>query len=132
MSYARRNIAVILYGHNTVLLVLYIQNKLPLEDETRDGSLPHSQSHACSSAPELKELDLLRLVNWHGVGLQLGIDDYELEKIRLNYQDLDDRKRAMFRVWLRACRNPNYHDLAKILEVVGETTAAKQIRGDYL
>ena len=84
------------------------------------------QTH--SSAPELKDLDIIKLVNWQGVGLQLGIEDYELQKIRLSYQEHDDRKREMFRIWLRTCSNPNYLDLIKALEAVGESKAAQQIR----
>ena len=99
-----------------------------------DGSLPVAaedrteQSQTHFSAPELKDLDLIKLVNWQGVGLQLGIEDYELQKIRLNYQELDDRKREMFRAWLRTCANPNYHDLIKALEAAGESKAAQQTR----
>ena len=62
------------------------------------------------------------------MGLQLGIEDYELQKIRLNYQEHDDRKREMFRVWLRDCKNLTYHDLIKALEAAGESKAAQQIR----
>jgi hypothetical protein len=48
---------------------------------------PGDQSQTHSSGLELKELDLIKLENWQGVGLQLGIEDYELQKIRLNYQE---------------------------------------------
>ena len=74
--------------------------------------------------PELKDLDLIKLVDWQGVGLQLGIEDYEFQKIKLNYQEHDDRKREMFRAWLRTCTNPNYHDLIKALEAK-EVTSSK-------
>ena len=103
-----------------------------------DGSLPAAaedhteQSQTHSSAPELKDLDLIKLVNWQGVGLQLGIEDYELQTIQLNYQKHGDQKRELFRVWLRTCPNPNYHDLNKALETVGERKVAEQIRDKYL
>ena len=85
---------------------------------------------APSSFPqlELKDLDLIKVVNWQGVGLQLGIEDYELQKIKLDYQQHDDRKREMFRVWLRTCTDPNYHDLIDALEVMGERNAAQQLQ----
>ena len=73
------------------------------------------------SRSELKDLDLIKLVDWQGVGLQLGIEDYELQKIKLNYQEHDDRKREM---WLRTCTNPNYHDLFNSLEAK-EVTSSK-------
>lgn len=86
------------------------------------------QSQIHSPAPELKDLDLIKLINWQGVGLQLGIDDYELQKIELDYQKHDDRKREMFRIWLRSSTNPNYHELIKALEAAKESKAAQQIR----
>ena len=102
-----------------------------LDVATEDGSGNLPQSHLHSSVPELKDLDLIKLVNWQGVGLQLGIEDYELQTIRLNYQQHGDRKREMFRVWLRICANPNYYDLIKALEAVGERKVAQQIRENY-
>jgi hypothetical protein len=91
---------------------------------------PGDQSQTYSSAldHELKELDFIKLDNWQEVGLQLGIEDYELQQIRLNYQEHEDRKREMFRVWLRTCANPNYLDLIEALEAAGESEAAQQIR----
>ena len=81
-----------------------------------------------SPQPELKDLDLVEVVNWEGVGLQLGVGDYELKKIKLDYQYHDERKREMFRAWLRTCVNPNYHDLIKALEAVGERKTAQKLR----
>lgn len=86
------------------------------------------QSQTHPPAPELKDLDLVKLLDWQRVGLQLGIEDYELQKIRMDYQKHDDRKREMFRIWLRTCANPNYLDLIKTLEKVGESKAAQQIK----
>ena len=63
-------------------------------------------AHSSFSRSELNDLDLIKLVDWQGVGLQLGIEDYELQKIKLNYQEHDDRKREMFRAWLRTCTKP--------------------------
>ena len=102
--------------------IIFIQHDVPLP------MAPGDQTQAHSSALELKELELIKLDNWQGVGLQLGIEDCELQKIRLNYQEHDDQKREMFRVWLRTCANPNYHDLIKALEAAGESEAAQQIR----
>ena len=85
-----------------------------------------------SSPPELKDLDLLELVNWQGVGLQLGIKDYDLQKIELDYQRHDDRKREMFRTWFRTSTTPNYPDLLKALEAVGEKRAVQQLQNKKL
>ena len=82
--------------------------------------------------PELKDLDLIELVNWQGVGLQLGVKDYELQKIQLDYHRHDDQKREMFRVWLRTSVNPNYDDVIKALEVIGERKVAQQLRDKFV
>ena len=82
-----------------------------------------------SPRPTLMDLDLIELVNWQGVGLQLGIKDYELQKIELDYHQHDERNREVFRVWLRTQTTANYDDLIKALEVVGEKTVAQQLRG---
>ena len=80
-----------------------------------------------SAQPELKNLDCIKLLNWESVGLQLGIDDHVLQTIKCDYHRHDDRKREMFRAWLRTCTNPNYHELIKALEEVGEKRAVKQL-----
>lgn len=82
--------------------------------------------------PELKDLDLIELVEWFRVGLQLGIKEFELVNIERDYQQLKDRKIRMFSAWLRTCDNPNYHDLVKALEAVGEEKAARQVRYTFM
>ena len=84
--------------------------------------------------PELimKDLEVIELVNWQGVGLQLGVKDYELQKIKLNNPLChDDQKREMFRAWLRTSVNPNYDDVIKALEAVGERNVAQQLRDKF-
>ena len=77
-------------------------------------------------------LDSIKLVNWQSVGLQLGVNDYELQKIKRNNPHIhDDQKREMFRVWLRTSVNPNYDDVIKALEVVGERKVAQQLRDKF-
>lgn len=91
-----------------------------------------SECSFCFLTPELKDLDLIKLVDWQGVGLQLGIEDYKLQRIQLDYKQHGDQKREMFRIWLRTCPNPNYGDLVKALEAVEEKKVAQQIRNSFL
>ena len=91
------------------------------------SSLPTSAA-SVSPQPEMKDLDLIKLLDWEGVGLQLGIKDYELQKVKRDYQRHDDRKREMFRVWLRACANTNYPGLIEALERAGEKGAVQQVK----
>ena len=76
----------------------------------------------------MKDLDLLKLLDWEGVGLQLGIKDYELQEIKRNYQRHGDCKREMFRVWLRACANTDYPSLFEALQKAREKDAVQQVK----
>ena len=53
-------------------------------------------------------------------------------KIQLDYHRHDDQKREMFRAWLRTCVNPNYDDVIKALEAVGERKVAQQLRDKFV
>ena len=99
---------------------------------TEDDSENLEQSHLHSPAPELKDLDLIEVVEWYSVGLQLGVKEYELKSIEQDYPRLKDRKREMFSAWLRTCSNINYHDLINALDAVGESKAVQQIRARNL
>ena len=79
----------------------------------------------------MKDLEVIELVNWQGVGLQLGVKDYELQKIKLNNPRCHDQKREMFRAWLRTSVNRNYDDVIKALEAVGERKVAQQLRDKF-
>ena len=65
---------------------------------------------------------------WYSVGLQLGIDNFELKRIEHDYSRLNDRKRGMFSAWLQDCNNLTYSHLIKALEAAGETEAAKDLQ----
>ena len=59
-------------------------------------------------SPNLSELDnYVRTNKWYALGLQLGIEDKELEAIeKTRYGDIDQCRRAMFRIWLGTSTNP--------------------------
>ena len=84
--------------------------------------------YAQPSQPQLKDLILIKILNWQEIGIQLKIDDYEIQKIHLEYKKVDECKREMFRTWLRTGVNPNYSDLIKALEAAGETKAAHDLQ----
>ena len=58
--------------------------------------------------PKLSELDnYVRAHKWYALGLQLGIEDKELEEIEKHCSgDVDECRRAMFRIWLGTSSNP--------------------------
>ena len=80
----------------------------------------------------MKDLILIKIAKWQEVGIQLGIDDHEIQKIYLDYKKLDDCKREMFRTWLRTSINPNYSDLIKALEAAREMKAAHDLQDTIL
>ena len=97
-------------------------------DKLQQSASLATPSPSDSTQPQLKDLVLVKLIKWQEIGLQLGIEDYELTKIGVDFTRLDDCKREMFRVWLRMCTNPNYHDLIKALKAAGETKAAQELQ----
>ena len=53
-----------------------------------------------TQGPQMKDLVLIKVTEWYELGLQLGVDDAELEEIEKNNRgDLRSCRRKMFRVW---------------------------------
>ena len=84
--------------------------------------------YAQPSQPQMKDLILVKILNWQEVGIQLGIDDHEIKKIDLDYKKVDECKREMFRTWLRTSIDPNYSDLIKALKAAGEMKAVHDLQ----
>ena len=62
---------------------------------------------------------------WYELGLQLGVDDAELEVIGKNNRgDLRACQRNVFSTWLRITRSPSYQPLVEALMAVGEAKEA--------
>ena len=82
--------------------------------------------------PELKDLVLVKTTKWYNLGLQLGIEDTELDVIEENNaKDIDACKRKMFKVWLRITPNPSYQQLVEALQTVGEISEADHLCKKY-
>ena len=83
-------------------------------------------------APQLKDLILVKVIKWYDLGLQLGVEDTELEEIKRNNPgDLGACRRDMFRAWFRITPSPSYQQLVEALETVKEVTAAEHLRKKY-
>ena len=102
----------------------------------------HSHSHQIlmcgdiflsgTQGPQLKDLVLIKVTEWYELGLQLGVEDAELEEIEKNNRgDLKASRRNMFRAWLRITPNPSYQQLAEALMAVGEAKAADLLCKKY-
>ena len=82
--------------------------------------------------PQLKDLVLVRTTKWYNLGLQLGIEDTELDVIEENNpKDIDACKRKMFKTWLRITPSPSYQQLVEALQEVGEITEAGRLCKKY-
>ena len=82
--------------------------------------------------PQLKDLVLVQTIEWYDLGLQLGIDDTELDVIEKNNRgDLKACRRNMFRAWLRITPTPSYQQLVEALMAVGEGKEADLVCKKY-
>jgi len=73
----------------------------------------------------LKELVKVKVTNWYNLGLQLDIDDDELQAIGCNNpQDQDGCKRGMFRKWLKKSPQASYTQLIRALVDIGDVNEA--------
>ena len=75
--------------------------------------------------PQLKDLELVQVNKWYELGLQLGVEDTELEVIEKNNRgDLQACRKNMFRVWLRMTPTRSYQQLVEALVAMREETEA--------
>ena len=80
----------------------------------------------------MKDLVLIKVTEWYELGLQLGVDDAELEEIEKNNRgDIRACRRNMFRAWLRITRSPSYQQLVEALMAVGEDKEADLLCKKY-
>ena len=79
-----------------------------------------------SSNPTLRELRQLPVTKWYNLGLQLEVNQEELEKIQSKHPQ-NDRicQTKMFGVWVREVENPNYEKLLKALAAIGRRDIAE-------
>ena len=82
--------------------------------------------------PQLKDLVLVQTTKWYNLGLQLGIEDTELDVIEENNpKDIDACKRKMFKTWLKITPIPSYQQLVEALQTVGEIKEADHLSKKY-
>jgi len=90
-----------------------------------DTQVPLPQAADLVPKPILKELVKVKVKCWYDLGLQLDVDDYDLQAIEKNNpQDQDRCKRAMFRRWLEMYPQASYSWLAQSLVELGDVREA--------
>lgn len=82
--------------------------------------------------PQTKDLVLLQTTKWYSLGLQLGIEDTELDVIEENNpKDINVCQRKMFKAWLKITPSPSYQQLVEALYTVGEISEADRLCKKY-
>ena len=90
---------------------------------------------AAAATPLWKELSnaLDSVVNWHSLGVKLGLEDHELRTIEQNHRgDGNERcKHEMLSRWLRSSKLPTWKAVVDALQQMGEQAVASKIRAKY-
>ena len=82
--------------------------------------------------PTLKELVKVNVNDWYDLGLQLDIEDNDLQTIERNRpQDREGCERDMFRTWLRMCPQASYRQLVQALVELGDVSEADRLCRKY-
>ena len=70
-------------------------------------------------------------MNWHLLGVKLGLEDHELSAIEQNYRG-DRCKSEMLSRWLRSAKlPPTWKAVVDALQQMGEQAIASKIRAEY-
>ena len=84
--------------------------------------------------PTLKALSnaLDSVVNWHLLGVKLGLQDHELRTIEQNYRgDNESCKQEVLSCWLRNAKHPTWKAVTDVLHLMGEHNVALKIQAKY-
>ena len=84
-----------------------------------------------AATPTLKELSnaLNSVVDWHSLGVKLGLEDYELSTIEKNFHamGIERCKHEMLGRWLRNAKLATWKAVADALQQMGEKKVALKI-----
>ena len=86
------------------------------------------------ATPLLKYLsnELDSVVNWHSLGVKLGLDDDELRIIEHDYRgDIVRCKHEVLSRWLRSTKLPTWKAVVDALQHMGEQAVASKIKVKY-
>ena len=88
-----------------------------------------AEASILSSKPKLKDLNKYRELDeeWYSLGIELEIDDKELDDLEDKYSDPHRRMIKMFGVWLSKGENPTYEKLIKALAVINKRDIAESL-----
>ena len=77
---------------------------------------------------------LTGVLDWHTLGIKLGIPDHSLAEIRINYSayGIDRQKQEMITKWLEYDTEASWDKLANALKEMGKHVAAARIWNIYV
>ena len=86
------------------------------------------------AAPTLKALKeaLKSVVNWHSLGVSLGIKGHQLSIIENTHRHGERCMTETLFHWLKSTTNPTWKDVAEALDQMEEHRVADEIRRKYI
>ena len=119
-------------------------NYLPPYQHTHiQSSFSHAPFHSLSCIvfptklsdlnDRLVSMALTNLLDWHKLGLLLGIKKIKLDRIRLDFDKYGSERQRdeMVSFWLRSDRDASWEKLCIALENIDHNTIAEHIRTRY-
>ena len=88
-----------------------------------------AEASILSLKPKLKNINKYRELDeeWYSLGIELEIDDKELDDLEEKYSDPHRRMIKMFGVWLSKGENPTYRKLIKALADIDKRDMAESL-----
>ena len=88
-----------------------------------------AEASILSSKPKLKDINKYRELDeeWYSLGIELEIDDKELDNLEEKYSDPHRRMIKMFGVWLEKGEKPTYRKLIKALADIDKRDIAESL-----
>lgn len=75
---------------------------------------------------------LEEIVDWHLLGIKLGIPTFKLKKIEEDYKTNDQRKIETLATWLQQTPRPSWSDVMSALRQMGEDAVAESVQQQYI
>ena len=91
----------------------------------------------CIGRPDIKTLcnELTSISDWFTLGLNLGVQDHQLQEIRSNYLQVEGvggcRQQSLI-LWLKHTPKASWRDVVGTLRRIGENTEAERIELQYI
>ena len=100
------------------------------EHSTKEQSVV--EASVLSLKPKLKDINKYRELDdeWYTLGIELLMDDEELEELEQKYSDPHRRMIKIFDIWLKKGENPTYRKLIKALVDIDKKDVAQSLCTD--